>query len=69
MYYRITLPDKFKTIDDKIKANPGHYDLGREAAEIKTWIKNKNLTGENLAPKLKSTELAKFWYSPFGKIR
>ena len=30
----MTLTDKLKILDDKIKANQGQYDLGREAAKI-----------------------------------
>ena len=30
----MTLTDKLKILDDKIKANQAQYDLGREAAKI-----------------------------------
>ena len=30
----MALSDELKILDDKIKANQGQYDLGREAAKI-----------------------------------
>ena len=30
----MTLTDELKILDDKVKANPAQYDLGREAAKI-----------------------------------
>ena len=51
----MTLVDKIKTLDDKIKANQAQYDLGREAAKISALSagkleKHEYLNGD-LAPK------------------
>ena len=42
----MTLADKNKTLDDKIKTNQTQYDLGREVANISAcYLKNwKNIT-------------------------
>ena len=44
----MTLTDKLKILDDKIKANQAQYDLGREAAKtllhlLKIFWKNTNI--------------------------
>ena len=67
----MTLTDELKIIDDKIKANKGHYDLNREAVKIsalssKELDKYKYLTGEDLRYKPGVIERAKFEYSPLG---
>ena len=52
-HYKITLVDKIKTLDNKIKANQAQYDLDREAAKISALSfeeldKYEYLTGEDL---------------------
>ena len=52
----LTLADKIKTYDNKIKANEAHYDLDREAANISALPsgklnKYKYLTGQDLGYK------------------
>ena len=49
----MTLTDELKILDDEIKANPGQYDLDREAAKIsasssKELDKYEYFTGEDL---------------------
>ena len=49
----MTLTDKLKILDDKIKANQAQYDLDREAAKISALssgelVKYEYLTGEDL---------------------
>ena len=50
----MTLTDELKSLDDKIKANLGHYDLGSEATKISALSskdlleKYEYLTGEDL---------------------
>ena len=49
----MTLTDKIKTLDDKIKANQAQNNLYREAAEIyafssKQLAKHEYLTGKDL---------------------
>ena len=70
----MTLTDKLKILDDKIKANQAQYDLGREAAKISALSskdlleKYEYLTGEDLGHRPSTIEHAKFEYSPLGKI-
>ena len=50
---KMTLTDKLKILDDKIKANQAQYDLDREAAKISALssgelVKYECLTGEDL---------------------
>ena len=69
----MTLTDKIKTLDDKIKVNQAQNNLYREAAEIsafssKQLAKHEYLTGKDLGYKSKAIEEVKFEYSPLGKI-
>ena len=69
----MTLTDKLKILDDKIKANQVQYDLYREAAKIsalssKEMHKHEYLTGEDLAYKPVVVEQARFEYSPLCKV-
>ena len=52
----MTLTDKLKILDDKIKANQAQYDLDREAAKISAFSsgeleKYEYLTGDDLGYK------------------
>ena len=64
--------EKLKILDDKIKANQGQHDLGREAAKISALSskylleKYEYLTGEYLGHRLNVLEKTKFEYSPLG---
>ena len=66
----MTLTDKLKILDDKIKANQAQYELGREAAKIsalcsKDLLENfEYLTGEDLGHRPSVLEKTKFEYSP-----
>ena len=68
----MTLTDELKILDDKIKANQGQYDLGREAAKISALSskdlleKYEYLTGEDLGHRPSVLEKTKFEYSPLG---
>ena len=69
----MTLADKIKTLDNKIKANQAQSSLDREAAKIfampsKKLDKYKYVTGEDLEYKLGVVEQAKSEYSPLGKV-
>ena len=61
----MTLTDKLKILDDKIKANQAQYDLGREAAKISASLleKYEYLTGEDLGHRPSVLEKTKFEYS------
>ena len=68
----MTLTDKLKILDDKIKANQAQYDLGREAAKISS-LSSKDLlekyeyfTGEDLGHRRNTLAKTKFEYSPLG---
>ena len=68
----MTLTDKLKVLDDKIKANEAQHDLSREAAKLSALSskdlleKYEYLTGEDLGHKPSVFEKAKFEYSPLG---
>ena len=69
----MTLTDKLKIIDDKIKLNQAQYDLDREAANICTLSsgeikKYEYFTGKDLGYKPGEVQKAKFEYSPLGKF-
>ena len=70
----MTLTDKLKILDDKIKANQAQYDLGREAAKISALSskdlleKYEYLTGEDLGHRPSVLEKTKFEYSPLGAV-
>ena len=64
----MTLTDKLKILDDKIKANQAQYDFYRKAAKIsalsyKELHKYVYLTGEDLGYRPGVLERAKFQYS------
>ena len=68
----MTLTQKVKTLDGKIKANQAQFDLDREAAKIsalssKQLDKYEYLTGEDLGYKPDVIQRAKFEYSPLGE--
>ena len=70
----MTLTDELKIRDDKIKANQGQNDLGREAAKISALSskdlleKYEYLTGEDLGHRPSVLEKTKFEYSPLGAV-
>ena len=69
----MTLTDKLKILDDKIKASQTQYDLGREAAIIPALLskeldKYKYLTGKYLGFKSGVVEQTKSEYSPSRKV-
>ena len=62
----MTLIDKLKILDDKIKANQCQYDLDRTAAKISPLL-SKALSSEDLEYKPGVVEKIKFEYSPLGE--
>ena len=62
----MTLIDKLKILDDKIKGNQCQYDLDRKAAKISP-LSSKALSSEDLGYKLGLVEKVKFEYSPLGE--
>ena len=70
----MTVTDKIKILDSKIKSNQVQYDLGREAAKISSLSsknlldKHEYLTGEDLGYKPNVFEKNKFEYSPLGMV-
>ena len=62
----MTLTDELKILDDKIEANQGKYDLGREVAKISAFSskdlleKYEYLTGEDLRHRPIVLEKTKF---------
>ena len=69
----MTLTEKVKILDDKIKINKAQYDLDREAAKISALSsseleKYEYLTGKDLGYKPDVIRKAKFEYSPLGKV-
>ena len=68
----MTVTDKIKIIDSKIKANQAQYNLGREAAKISALSskdlleKYEYLTGEDLGHRPSVLEKTKSEYSPLG---
>ena len=69
----MTLTEKVKILDDKVRANKAQYDLDREAAKISALSsgeleKYEYLTGEDLGYKPDVIQKAKFEYSPLGKV-
>ena len=70
----MTVTDKIKIFDSKIKSNQVQYDLGGEAAKISSLSsknlldKHEYLTGEDLGYKPNVFKKAKFEYSPLGMV-
>ena len=69
----MTLTEKVKILDDKIKGNKAQYDLDREATKISALSsgeleKYEYLTGEDLGYKPDLIRKAKFEYCPLGKV-
>ena len=71
---KMTLTDKIKILDDKIKTNQAQYNLDREAAKISAlWSKELDkyeyLTSEDfLGSKQGVVEQGKFEYSLLDKV-
>ena len=68
----MTVTDQIKILNRKIEQNDSQYDLDRKA-KISALSSNKLdkyelLTGEDLNLKPSTIELAKFEYSPLGRI-
>ena len=69
----MTCKDQIKILDDKVKANERQYDLDRTNTEISAYSsgdlpKYEYLTKKDLKYKPDAFELAKFEYSPLGKV-
>ena len=69
----MTLTEKVKIPNEKIKANKAQYDLDKEAVKISGLSsgeleKYEFLTGEDLGYKPDVIQKAKFEYSPLGKV-
>ena len=71
----MSIGEKIKTIDNKIKQNKAQYNLDRQAAKISALSSGKVskyefLTGKDVLPEYlleKAATIKKFEYSPFGK--
>ena len=74
MFIKLTLTDKLKILDDKVKANQAQYDLGTETAKIYALSsedlleKYEYLAGEDLRHRPSVLEKNKFEYSPLGAV-
>ena len=70
----MTVTDKLKILDNKIKANEAQDDLGREAAKISAFSskdlleKYEYLTSEGLGQVPSKLEKTKFEYSPLRAV-
>ena len=69
----MTLAQKFKILDDKIKGNKVQHDLDREAAKISALSsgeleKDEYLTIEDLGYKSDVIQKVKFEYYRLGKV-
>ena len=69
----MTLTNKIKILDEKIKTIQAQYSLDRKAAKIsalsfKELDKHEYLTGEDLGYKPKVLEKVKFKYSSLGEV-
>ena len=69
----MTVTDKIKILDRKIKQNETQYDLDKNAAKISALSSNdldkyEYLTGGDLGLKPSTVEQAKFEYSSLGKV-
>lgn len=65
------LADKIKSLDNKMKANQGQYNLDREAAKIYIWSsckldKQKYVAGKDLGYISVVVEQANFEYFSLG---
>ena len=69
----MTKLDQIKILDNKIRSNEAQFILDRKNAEISAKSsgeldKYEYLTGEDLGYKPEALTLAKFEYSPLGKV-
>ena len=70
----MTVNDRIKILDAKVKSNQAQHDLGRKAAKISALLsknlldKYEYLTGQNLGRKPNVFEKAKFEYSTLGMV-
>ena len=69
----MTLTDKIKTVDDKIKKNQAQYNLDREATTISALSseeldKNDYLINKDLGYKPEVLEKVEFKYCPSDKV-
>ena len=68
----MTLTERVKILDDKVKANKAQYDLDGKAVKTSALSsgeleKYEYLTGEDLGYKADVIQKEKFEYSPLGK--
>ena len=75
-YYKMSISEKIKAINNKIKQIKPQYDLDRQTAKISALLsgnvsKYEFLTGRDVLPEKdlleKATAIKKFEYSPLGK--
>ena len=69
----MTIIEKIKILDNKIRSNQFQYDLDRQNVEIFALSsgeldKYEYLTGEDLGYKPDVVQKAKFEYSPLGQV-
>ena len=69
----MTIIEKIKILDNKIRSNQFQYDLVRQNVEIFALSsgeldKYEYLTGEDLGYKPDVVQKAKFEYSPLGQV-
>ena len=69
----MTIIEKIKILDNKIRSNQFQYDLDRQNVEIFALNsgeldKYEYLTGEDLGYKPDVVQKAKFEYSPLGQV-
>ena len=70
---KLAVVDQIKILAKGIKQNEAQYDLDRKAAKICALSSNnldkyEYLAGEDLGLRPSTVELAKFEYSPLGKV-
>ena len=75
-YYKMSVSDKIKTINNEIEQNKAQYNLDRQTAKISALSsgnvsKYDVLTGKDILPEKnlleKAASLKRFEYSPSGK--
>ena len=66
----MTVTDRYKIIDNKIKANQAQYDLDRVAAKKSAYSYGdlRKFKSKKLRYKSSVVEQAKFSYSPLDKV-
>ena len=69
----MTINERIKILNNKIRSNQAQYDLDRQNAKISALSsceldKYEYLTGEDLGYKPDVVQKAKFEYSPLGQV-